>query len=104
MPTTSSSTTSEQLLRLAQAVLDDGFGEHRDSIDDVVELAHRRGVRPVLVEILADHGAPTVARLRALGRVIVALSRAADRAPITPVTAGHPASVPSPRVLVSPAA
>ncbi len=103
MPTTSS-TTSEQLLRLAQAVLDDGFGEHRDAIDDVVELARHRGVRPVLVEILTDHGAPTVARLRALGRVIVALSQAADQVPITPAAAGRPASVPSPRVLVSPAA
>lgn len=84
--------TTDDMLGLAEAIVTQGFDAHRTALAELVEAARRRGVRPVLVDIVADEASPTVARLRALGRVIVALS------------AGPAARVDAARTLVSAAA
>ena len=65
--------TTDALLGLAEAIVTDGFPTHAAAVADLVTAARRTGVRPVLVDIVADEGSPVVARQRALGRLIVAL-------------------------------
>ncbi len=59
--------------RLAWDVERAGLGGHEAVIDRVVERARPAGVNPVLVDVLADPGAPECARVRALGRVAMYL-------------------------------
>lgn len=66
--------TTDALLGLAEAIVTDGFPAHTAALTDVVAVARRAGIRPVLVDIVADEGSPVVARQRALGRLIVALA------------------------------
>lgn len=64
---------------LAEAVVADGFGSHRAELAALFAGARRRGVNPVLVAVAADPREPVVARLRALGRVVVEYCRLEDR-------------------------
>lgn len=57
--------------RLAEDVVADGFSAHRATLDSFVAAAGARGVSPVLLALVADHGAPSVARYRGLGRAVV---------------------------------
>lgn len=63
---------------LAESVVADGFGAHRAQLAALFAGARRRGVNPVLVAVAADPTEPTVARLRALGRVVVEYCRLVD--------------------------
>lgn len=58
-----------------QAVELDGIDAHEDAAARVVEAATDKGLRPVLIEILADRAEPTPARVRAFGRLAFALAR-----------------------------
>lgn len=62
------------LIQLGFAVDRDGIGAHEDAAQLLVDAATRRGVRPILTEILADRREPTVARQRAFGRLAMALA------------------------------
>jgi hypothetical protein len=55
---------------LAEAVAADGFDPHREALAALVAAAGRRGVSSVLLAVVADPGEPTVARERALGRIV----------------------------------
>lgn len=79
--------TTQQLTALAHAVVTTGFDAQRDGLADVVDAARRLGIRPVLVDVVADAGAPRPVRERALGRLIVALSAVAE-SPAPQVTTG----------------
>lgn len=52
----------------------DGIDAHEDTADILVSEATRRGVRPVLAQILADRREPSVARQRAFGKLAFALA------------------------------
>ena len=71
---------------LAESVVADGFATHAATLGTFLEAARRRGANPVLVAIAGDAGEPEVARLRALGRLVVELSSSAYRsdAPAVP--------------------
>lgn len=58
-----------------QAVELDGIDAHEDAAARVVEAATDKGLRPVLIEILADREEPAAARVRAFGRLTFALAR-----------------------------
>jgi hypothetical protein len=60
--------------RLAAFVAEAGVGAVERPVGRVVQLARRHGAPPGAVAVLADRGAPSVARERALGIVLVALS------------------------------
>jgi hypothetical protein len=72
--------STPQLTDLAEDLAVDGFGGHEHAVRDVVRAARQRGVAPLLVAVLADPREPEVARLRAFGRIAVALS-AVETAP-----------------------
>ncbi|MDE0801854.1 MAG: hypothetical protein OSA99_00895 [Acidimicrobiales bacterium] len=56
---------------LAEAVVEDGFGDHRPAVAALLAGARGRGVCETLIGIAADPSAPTVARERALGKIVV---------------------------------
>ena len=60
--------------RLAALVAEAGIGVAERPVARIVQLARRHGAPPGAVAVLADRGAPSVARERALGRVLVALT------------------------------
>ena len=74
---------------LAADLASGGFAGHDAAIRSIVHAARARGLCPVLVGILADPREPEVARLRAFGRIAVAISRrpAATMAPRTQTAA-----------------
>ena len=72
---------------LAADLAASGFAGHDAAVRSIVHAARARGVSPVLVGILADASEPEVARLRAFGRVAIALSRPATMAPAVSRTA-----------------
>lgn len=57
------------------AVENDGIAAHEDAASVVAEAAKGKGLRPVLVQILADRTEPSAARARAFGRLAFALAR-----------------------------
>jgi hypothetical protein len=65
--------STPHLTDLALDLASDGFGGHEHAVRSVVRSARDRAVCPTLVAILADPRQPEVARLRAFGRVAVAL-------------------------------
>ena len=65
---------AEALMRLGFVVDRDGIAAHEDAAQAVVDAATRKGIRPILVEILADRREPAVARQRAFGRLTLALA------------------------------
>lgn len=87
--------TPEALLDLAEAVIATGFESRRHEVAALVAAARALGVRPVLVDIVADPAAPRPARERALGRLVVLLSAEparTDRAPAARTTEPAPAA------------
>lgn len=86
-PTTGSTTTFEVApistiptvgidvaVALAEAIVesghDHGFDIHAEALDLLVADARRRGLPSVLADVVVDPTAPTVARFRALGRLL----------------------------------
>lgn len=74
-----------QVERLVDNVGADGLLAHESSMAALVEYAHEMGVSPVLVNVLADHREPEVARIRALARISDELGT--HRAPVPATTA-----------------
>lgn len=70
--------------QLAEAVVADGFGAHRAELAALFAGARRRGLCETLIGIAADPSAPTVARERALGKIVVQYVAARSEAPRTP--------------------
>ena len=68
--------STPHLTELALDLASDGFGGHEHAVRSVVRSARDRGVAPTLVAVLADPRQPEVARLRAFGRIAVALAEA----------------------------
>ncbi len=62
------------LIRLGFAVDNDGIGAHEGAAQMLVDAATRKGLCPVLIQILADRREPSVARQRAFGRLALALA------------------------------
>ena len=62
--------TPTAALQLAESVVADGFAPHQEALADLLAEAYHRGVDPVVVGVVADPTEPTVARERALGRLI----------------------------------
>lgn len=57
------------------AVENDGIDAHEEAASIVAEAARDKGLRPILVDILADRSEPSAARVRAFGRLAFALAR-----------------------------
>jgi hypothetical protein len=68
------------LLDWGFAVEKDGIAAHEDTAAVIVEAATRKGLRPILIDILADRREPSVARQRAFGRLAFALAQRESRA------------------------
>lgn len=62
------------LTRWGFAVEHDGIAAHEDAASIIVDAATAKGLRPVLIEILADPSEPSAARTRAFGRLAFALA------------------------------
>jgi hypothetical protein len=69
---------------LSRLVAADGIEAHEDEVRAVVVAARRRGINPVWCSVLADPTAPAVARLRAWGRVVSAVSELPSRLHASP--------------------
>lgn len=52
----------------------DGIDAHEDAASYVADAAGKAGLRPVLVEVLANRNEPAAARARAFGRLSFALA------------------------------
>ncbi len=74
--------TNQTALQIAESVVSDGFDSF-DSFDSELAAlladAERLHVSPVLTGVAADRSAPAPVRERALGRVVVQLSRTAPQ-------------------------
>jgi hypothetical protein len=66
---------ADKLMDWGFAVERDGIDAHEDTAAVVVRAATRMGLRPILIDILADRREPSVARQRAFGRLAFALAR-----------------------------
>ncbi len=76
------------LLGIGEAIVADGFETHEPAVAELVATARSLGVRPVVVDVVADPASPHAPRLRALGRVLVDLAAVADRSnPVAAVAA-----------------
>lgn len=69
--------TSLHALELAECIVADGFAARQDAVTTLHRAAVERNVNPVLIDVVADDAAPRPVRERALGRLVVQLSRAA---------------------------
>jgi hypothetical protein len=76
--------TTPHLTDLANDLASDGLGGHERAVRAVVREARVRGVSPTLVSILADPREPEAARLRAFGRIAVALAAVGSAPRIRP--------------------
>ncbi len=74
--------STPQLLQLAWDLESRGFAGQEVALRPVIRAARVLGVSRTLVDVLADPAEPEVARMRAFGRVAVALA-AADAEPET---------------------
>ena len=59
---------------LAQVIESHGLVGHESAIDAVCRAARTAGLSPVLVDVLADHHQPEVARVRAFGTLTARLA------------------------------
>jgi hypothetical protein len=69
--------STPQLRELAEDLVRNGFAGHELAVRNVVRAAREAGptrVSRILVDVLADPAQPEVARLRAFGRIAVALT------------------------------
>jgi hypothetical protein len=68
------------LTELAWDLASAGFAGRENAVRQVVRTARAQGLRPVLVDLLADPRQPDVARLRAFGRIAQLLAATASDA------------------------
>lgn len=66
-------------LQLAESIVAEGFDSFDAELTELLADARRTQVRPVLADVAADHTAPVPVRERALGRIVVELSRTAPQ-------------------------
>ncbi|MEO7126824.1 MAG: hypothetical protein ABI382_03570 [Nakamurella sp.] len=66
---------AKTLMHWGFAVDNDGITAHEEAALVVANAATRQGLKPILIDILADRREPSVARQRAFGRLALALSR-----------------------------
>lgn len=64
-------------LELAEHIVADGFAARQDALSTLNQAATERDVNPVLIQVVSDDNEPRAARERALGRLVVQLSRQA---------------------------
>ncbi len=69
--------TSFVALELAEHIVADGFDARRDALSTLNQAATERDVNPVLIQVVSDDNEPRPVRERALGRLVVQLSRQA---------------------------
>lgn len=65
---------AETLTTWSFAVENDGIAAHEDTAAVIAEAATRRGIRPILVDVLTDRREPAAARTRAFGKLTFALA------------------------------
>lgn len=80
-------TAIDAFLGLGEAIVADGFDAHEQALAELVATARSLGLRPVLVDVLADPASPVAPRQRALGRLLAALAAVAERPAPAVVTA-----------------
>ena len=69
--------TAVHALELAEHIVTDGFTACEADVTALNRAAAERRISPVLIDVVADAAAPRPVRERALGRIVVQLSRAA---------------------------
>lgn len=69
--------TSQTALQIAESVVSEGFDSLDSELAELLADAERSHVSTVLTAVAADRSAPAAVRERALGRVVVQLSRTA---------------------------
>ena len=62
---------------LAANVAEDGFERHQPTVVEFATAARSAGLSNVLIDVVSDPAEPEVARLRAFGRLAVALAAGA---------------------------
>lgn len=67
--------TTDTALNLAETIVADGFDSFDSELAALLEEARRAAVNPVIVDVAGDTANPAPVRQRALGRVVVQLSR-----------------------------
>lgn len=67
--------TTATALEIAESIVVEGFDSFDAELAELLSQARRTDVSPVLVDVAGDHGTPTPVRERALGRIVVELSR-----------------------------
>ena len=73
---------TDTALHLAETIIAEGFDSLDAELEALLVDARQADVNSVLVDVAGDRSAPTPVRERALGRVVVELSRTAPRAPL----------------------
>jgi hypothetical protein len=73
--------SSTDLAEMGWDLASDGFAGRETAVREVVRTARANGLSPVLAGILGDPRQPTVARLRAYGRIAAALGAIEARRP-----------------------
>lgn len=67
--------TTATALEIAESIVVDGFDSFDAELAELLGQARRSDVSPVLVDVAGDRTTPTPVRERALGRIVVELSR-----------------------------
>ncbi len=62
-------------LNVAESIVIDGFDSFDADLAELLAEARRSNVNPVFVDVAGDRSAPTPVRERALGHVVIELSR-----------------------------
>lgn len=66
---------ADTALEIAQSIVVDGFDSLDAELVELLDEARRADVSSVLVDVAGDQASPTAVRERALGRIVVELSR-----------------------------
>ncbi|MEP1122298.1 MAG: hypothetical protein ABJH68_00225 [Ilumatobacter sp.] len=67
--------TTATALHIAESIVVDGFDSFDADLAQLLDEARRSNVNPVFVDVAGDRSAPAPVRERALGHVVVELSR-----------------------------
>ena len=70
---------TDTALRIAESIVADGFDSLDAELAALLADARLADVSPILVDVAADRSTPTPVRERALGRVVVEMSRDASQ-------------------------
>ncbi len=62
-------------LDIAESIVVDGFDSSDHDLAELLVEARRSNVNPVFVDVAGDRSAPTPVRERALGHIVIGLSR-----------------------------